>query len=169
MNQRRTLQIRLILASTILAACIGCDQTTKFVATRTLPLEVRHSYWSDIVRLEYSLNPGGFLSLGSDLPGPIRQAVFLGFNSLLTLALCVYLWRNRQMSHAFFASLVLIIAGGLGNMIDRACNDGLVTDFLNIGIGPVRTGIFNVADIAITAGAIAAVYFSWRQTHVVAR
>ncbi|QDU31500.1 lipoprotein signal peptidase [Anatilimnocola aggregata] len=162
MHQRSTNRLRWLLALLILASCIGCDQATKFVATKALQPQARHSFCADTVRFEYSLNPGGFLSLGADLPGEVRQGLFLCCNSLLTLALCTYLWRNHQISLTFFASLVLVVAGGLGNMIDRACNNGLVTDFLNIGIGPVRTGIFNVADIAITGGALAAIVLSWR-------
>ena len=54
-----------------------------------------------------------------------------------------------------FVSFVFILYGGIGNLIDRICNNGLVTDFINFGIGPIRTGIFNVADMAITSGAIA--------------
>ena len=45
-----------------------------------------------------------------------------------------------------------MLAGGIGNLIDRVFHGGLVIDFLNMGIGPVRTGIFNVADMAIMAG-----------------
>jgi len=46
----------------------------------------------------------------------------------------------------------------MGNLIDRVWNNGLVTDFINVGIGPVRTGVFNVADLAVTFGAIAVGY-----------
>jgi signal peptidase II len=46
----------------------------------------------------------------------------------------------------------LIIGGGFSNLLDRLYNDGLVVDFMNAGIGPVRTGIFNLADVAIMAG-----------------
>jgi signal peptidase II len=43
--------------------------------------------------------------------------------------------------------LALLAASGIGNLIDRLLFDGRVTDFLNIGIGSLRTGIFNVADV----------------------
>jgi signal peptidase II len=49
-------------------------------------------------------------------------------------------------------AVVLLLAGGIGNLIDRLFHGGLVIDFLNVGIGPLRTGIFNVADVAIMAG-----------------
>jgi signal peptidase II len=48
----------------------------------------------------------------------------------------------------------LFCGGGLGNWIDRVARSGYVVDFLQCGIGPVRTGIFNLADVAVMAGAL---------------
>jgi signal peptidase II len=56
-----------------------------------------------------------------------------------------------------------ILAGGIGNMIDRVTNAGKVTDFMNLGLGPVRTGIFNVADMAITGGAMLLAWYWMRE------
>jgi signal peptidase II len=50
------------------------------------------------------------------------------------------------------AALGLIVGGGLGNWIDRILHDGNVTDFVSVGLGPLRTGIFNFADVAVMAG-----------------
>jgi len=55
---------------------------------------------------------------------------------------------------ARFIALGLVAGGGISNLIDRLFYDGRVTDFLNIGIGSFRTGIFNLADMAILAGAL---------------
>lgn len=52
------------------------------------------------------------------------------------------------------AGLRLALGGAIGNLIDRVRFDGLVIDFMNLGIGPLRTGIFNVADVAISVGAV---------------
>ena len=49
-------------------------------------------------------------------------------------------------------SSTLIISGGLGNLIDRMVNQGAVIDFMNIGLGSIRTGVFNGADLAIMVG-----------------
>jgi signal peptidase II len=67
------------------------------------------------------------------------------------------------MHQAQFVALGLLLAGGVGNLIDRINQNGHVTDFLNVGIGPVRTGIFNVADMAIMAGAGLLFWLSFRQ------
>lgn len=112
------------------------------------------------VRLEYALNPGGFLSLGSSLPDHVRSWVFVGLNSCMMLALCAYLVLNRHVSFAIFVCGVFILAGGIGNQIDRVCQNGLVTDFVSVGVGRVRTGVFNVADMALTFGAVAAMFLS---------
>ena len=47
-------------------------------------------------------------------------------------------------------AFALILGGGLSNMWDRILHSGFVVDFMNLGIGSLRTGIFNVADMAIT-------------------
>jgi signal peptidase II len=61
-------------------------------------------------------------------------------------------------------SLALILAGGLGNIIDRIFNDRHVTDFMNVGIGnTLRTGIFNVADMCVTAGVIGLLIISFTE------
>jgi len=78
----------------------------------------------------------------------------------MMLALCAYLLLSRHVSFAVFVSGVFILAGGIGNQIDRVSQNGLVTDFVSVGVGPVRTGVFNVADMAVTFGAIAAMSLS---------
>lgn len=52
----------------------------------------------------------------------------------------------------------LVLSGGLGNLVDLIINDGRVIDFMNIGIGSLRTGIFNVADVCITVGVVVLVF-----------
>jgi len=146
---------RLTLALAILSSFIGCDQATKKYATETLQHSEPQSYLGDTVRLDYALNPGGFLSLGSQLSETARFRVFVGFNLCLLTAVTVFLFYNWNVRLTIFVSLTYILAGGIGNLIDRISNHGLVTDFLNVGVGPLRTGIFNVADVGIVFGAVA--------------
>jgi signal peptidase II len=56
-------------------------------------------------------------------------------------------------------SFALIIAGGLGNIIDRLLFDRHVTDFMILSISHLRTGIFNFADVCVSAGAIGLILF----------
>ena len=113
------------------------------------------SYFADTIRLDFAQNPGGFLSLGSNLPDSFRTTVFIAMNSFMMLGLICYICIKRNVPLMLFVALVLVLSGGIGNLIDRVCNDGLVTDFINVGIGPIRTGVFNVADMAVLFGAIA--------------
>ena len=131
----------------LVATTIGCDQVTKHAASTQLMGLPRQSYLGDTVRLEYAENPGAFLSLGASLPQWARVALFSVGTGLFcgTLAL-----RRLWPTHALLA-FSLIAAGGVSNLIDRLAH-GTVIDFMNIGVGQLRTGIFNVADVAIMLG-----------------
>jgi signal peptidase II len=159
MNLARIFQNRLVLALVVGVLCIALDQATKEVARRYLPGTGQHSYLADTFRLEFALNTGGFLSLGGQLSPAVRIAIFIVFNALAMALLTVFLIIKRDAPLIVFLSMVLIIAGGLGNLIDRVIDNGRVTDFMNMGIGPIRTGIFNVADIAVTVGTV--IVFVW--------
>jgi signal peptidase II len=132
-------------------ATIGCDRVTKHAASAMLDGEPDRSYMADTVRLGYVENTGGFLSLGSDLPPVVRTAVFSVATGLALIALIAIAVRKIHDSLPALG-LVLFVAGGSSNWIDRIAR-GSVVDFLNVGIGPLRTGVFNVADVAIMFGA----------------
>lgn len=70
------------------------------------------------------------------------------------LGFLLYLVFSTKQNHWSLIALSLVFAGGSSNFFDRAVNNGVVVDFLNIGIGSVRTGIFNIADIAILVGCL---------------
>ena len=124
---------------------------TKHFATLLLEGEPARSYLGDTVRITYAENAGGFLSLGASLPDSVRTAVFTVATGLVMLALASVALRGRW-SGVRLTALVLFLAGGASNWIDRALQ-GSVVDFLNVGIGPLRTGIFNVADVGVMLGA----------------
>lgn len=145
--------VRRLATAVVLAGCVGCDQATKHVAASLLPEGERVSLLGGVVRLELARNAGAFLGMGSSLGQGARTAVFVWGTAALVLgALVVALRRRTPSSVALGAALVA--GGGLGNLWDRVADGGLVTDFLNLGVGPLRTGIFNVADVAIMAGAV---------------
>jgi len=135
----------------VVAATIGCDRVTKHAATTMLSGAPGRSYLADTVRLEYAENPGAFLSLGADLTPPARTALLTVANGLLLLALIVFAVR-RTLAGRPALGLALFAAGGASNWIDRIAR-GSVVDFLNVGVASVRTGVFNVADVAIMLGA----------------
>lgn len=135
----------------LVAATVGCDRVTKHLAAENLAAGPTHSFLADTIRLTYAENAGGFLSLGAGLPPALRTLVFTVAVGGILLALAVMAWRHRGSAwHA--AAFALFIAGGASNWFDRI-ESGRVVDFLNVGIGGLRTGVFNVADVAIMLGA----------------
>jgi signal peptidase II len=108
------------------------------------------SYLADTVRVAYAENTGGFLSLGASLPPVARTALFSVATGIAILMLVIIAVRRRTNGLARLG-VTLFVAGGASNWIDRIVR-GSVVDFLNVGVGPVRTGIFNVADMAIMLG-----------------
>ena len=136
----------------VLFGTVGCDQATKVVARKHLQGMETMSYLGDTFRLTYAENHGAFLGLGSTLPEGVRTLIFTVFVAIFLVGLGVWLFRGEAKSYTAIVASSLIIGGGIGNLIDRIAFDGGVTDFLNIGIGTLRTGIFNVADVWIMAG-----------------
>ena len=87
------------------------------------------------------------------MPEGVRRGIFLvGVGAVLVAAL-VWLLRARATTPARTAAAVLMIGGGLANFLDRL-PDGRVTDYVVLSAGPLRTGVFNLADAAILTGAI---------------
>ena len=148
---------KIFFLAVLMLSCVGCDQATKRLAQFTLKDSKPLSYLSNTFRLEYAENKGAFLSLGSSLPDFERFLVLTLFSSALLIAMSLYVCLSKRMQPAEIAGYGLIIAGGLSNMIDRIFV-GAVVDFMNIGIGSLRTGIFNVADVAIMVGLFAVVF-----------
>jgi signal peptidase II len=139
-----------VLLCLLLAGTAGCDRVTKHLAVTTLAGMPEQSYLGDTIRLDYHENAGGFLSAGATWRPSVRTAVFQGANAIFLLGALVMAVRY-QWSRWAGVGLMLFLAGGLSNLVDRIAM-GSVIDFLNIGIGPIRTGIFNVADVAIMLG-----------------
>lgn len=143
---------RLAIIAVLLVVCVGCDQGTKVLASRYLAGIGSVSLLGGAVRFQYSENPGAMLSLGAHLPERARFWVFGIFVGMVLVGLLWYVIRDTTLSWATVVGLSLVLGGGASNLIDRLSNNGAVIDFMNIGVGRLRTGIFNVADVAIFGG-----------------
>jgi signal peptidase II len=141
---------------------IGCDRVTKHLAAVALSEAPAHSFMMDTVRLEYAENAGAFLGLGATWPAVVRTGLFTVGNAILLLVVVVAAARDRW-SGPVLVGTALLVAGGASNLVDRIAR-GRVIDFMNVGIGPLRTGIFNVADMAVLLGAIIVAFTTWRST-----
>lgn len=149
---------RYLIFFLILFSVVGCDQATKSIARKTLAPFVQSSYLGDTVRVQLMENPGAFLSLGAGMDSTARFSVLVIGTFIFLFGLTLFLILKKNLSLWTMTALTLILAGGIGNLIDRVIR-GTVTDFLNLGIGSIRTGIFNIADVAITAGVVM-IFFS---------
>lgn len=143
---------RFALILVVLVGCVGCDQTTKSVAQSYLPSTEAWSFLGDTVRLQLTHNTGAFLGLGSSMPEFWRHLLFSVGGTALLFGLLGYALLAKHLHPVGVFAIALYFAGGVSNVIDRWTYGGYVVDFLNVGIGPFRTGIFNFADMFIMAG-----------------
>jgi len=107
-----------------------------------------------VVRILLVENTGAFLSLGGRLAESVRFAVFVVLVGAALVAGAVWLFRGaggRPFGES--AGVALIVGGGIGNVIDRIAR-GRVVDFVQLRLGPLHTGVFNLADAAIVAGIV---------------
>jgi len=139
-----------LLLLVAIVTTIGCDQVTKRIATSELAARPGRSYLGGAVRLEYAENTGGFLGVGANLAPQARRGIFTAATGLLLLAV-VGVAVHQRWNGLLLVGVTLFVAGGASNWVDRF-GRGSVVDFMVVGLGPIRTGIFNVADVAIMIG-----------------
>jgi signal peptidase II len=137
------------------------DLITKELAVRYLsPPHIPHSIVGDVVRFTLAYNPGAAFSMSL---GDKSRFIFGTF----AIVACVILWRLYRASqpgeNARVLALALAWGGAAGNLIDRFRPRASVVDFIDIGVGNVRFWTFNVADSAVTIGAILLALVLWRE------
>jgi signal peptidase II len=144
--------MRTLLLVAIMFVIAILDQTTKAAVMHSL--DSPRSYLGGHLMLLRAENSGAFLSLGAALPEGVRILIFSGVVAVgLSIAAYVLL-AGKMQTRSDEIALAMIIAGGFGNLIDRVRFHGRVTDFLYLQAGPLHTGVFNVADMAITGGVV---------------
>jgi signal peptidase II len=156
--------IRIALFCILSLSLISWDKVSKDLAKIHLRDKGVRSYLDDTIRLIYVENTGAAMSFADNL-NPTASFWLLGILPLVILiGLFVYVVRHiHEMRTVRLVGFSLIFAGGLGNILERLISDRHVTDFMNIGIMNVRTGIFNFADLWITSGVICLLF--WRRQH----
>lgn len=143
----KALFILLPLACTAIA-----DQALKALARASL-YHSNKSYLFGILQLELTFNSGAFLGLGAKLSPQLRFWIF----TILPLLIVFIIWWHTifsNISRLLAVSWSFIAAGVLSNCIDRFLFNGPITDFVLISIGPLHTGVFNLADALVLFGAI---------------
>lgn len=150
------------LVGFVLSLSVALDQTTKRIAEQILSESVVHSYLFDTVRFHFIKNPGAFLGFGSNYSSGVKFCLFILLPILFLIGALIFLWFAKDLKMSQRLMIALMVGGGIGNMIDRLIFSGLVTDFINVGIGPIRTGIFNIADMILMTGAIGLLILGFR-------
>jgi signal peptidase II len=162
---KRWLKVALFCLSSL--SLISWDRVTKDLAKEHLKDKAEHSYFHDSFRLQYVENTGAVMSFADGLP-KVTSFWLLGILplSFLVCFLIYTIRRSRNLALSKLLAFSLIFAGGIGNIIDRLLFDRHVTDFMNLGILNLRTGIFNFADVWITAGVVYLILFSRKKRDI---
>lgn len=156
----RKKQIILTLGVFCVNFCV--DRLTKSAAIAFLRGKEPVVLLQRLIILSYTENTGAFLSLGEGWNIYVKYCVLLIIPLLTGAAVMIYLALREQSVFRIITGSC-IAGGGAGNLVDRLFNNFSVVDFMNFGIGPVRTGILNVADMSVTFGAIVLLWHELRQ------
>ena len=152
---------RIVLTLIILLCNFSLDRITKLLAVHFLEGEENISFFYNTVILKYVENTGAFLSIGSNWPDSLKYI----FMIIIPIGVCLYglyYCAFKLEDKSLVIIIVSIIGGGLGNLLDRLVYDFHVVDFINFGIGSLRTGILNVADMSVTFGVFFLVIYTFK-------
>jgi signal peptidase II len=142
------------------AIVLVLDLVTKIVAEATLLRTPGISVLGDWFQLRLVYNQGAAFGLHL---GPYSRWIFLTV-AVIAVFVLQRMSRTSPLGDSFRQLALGLVAGGAaGNLIDRIRSERGVVDFLDVGIGALRWPTFNVADIAVSCGAIALVISMWRE------
>jgi signal peptidase II len=135
----------------IILLTVGCDQVSKEL-TR---IKVEPREYISVIGEHFMLtnvgNTGAMLGFGQHFPPIVKRLFLQGLPLLVLLVLLFRILTKTNLNLLLLIGFALVIGGGIGNLIDRIVH-GSVTDFFQIRLGFFRTGIFNIADVAVTTG-----------------
>ena len=143
------------------------DVVTKAIAVATLaPALIPHSVFGEFARLTLVYNRGAAFGIHV---WPYSRPIF----AVLTIAALGILWRLYRASDPSdrkrVIALALVSAGAVGNLIDRVRSSRGVVDFIDLGTATWRWPTFNIADIAVTTGAVLLAMVLWEEDRAAAR
>ncbi len=142
----------------IVAAVVGLDYLTKQLVVHTL----RHYDQVDVVgqyvRLTFIENTGAAFGIHI---GAYDRLFFLTLTGLALCALALMYWVTPARDRMRLVAIALLCGGAVGNLIDRVRSASGVIDFIDLGIGDLRWPVFNLADLAVTTGAILLALSLW--------
>lgn len=146
-------------AAAIVVGVVGVDQYTKHVAVENLLRHVPRPVVGDAVRFTLTYNPGAAFGMHF---GDASRLVFTVL-TLVILGFLVRLYRSLPPTErALRLAIATVMGGALGNLVDRFRSPLGVVDFIDVGVGDARFWTFNVADSAVSVGAVLLVLLLWR-------
>lgn len=145
----------------ITGGIVLADAFTKLLAVdRLAPIHTPHPVLGDVLRWTLVYNPGAAFGLHL---GPWSRWIFI----VLTFVALGVLWSMYRQSvpeaRLKVIALATIAGGAIGNLVDRVRSSRGVVDFIDVGVGDWRWPTFNIADIAVSCGAIALAIVLWRE------
>lgn len=142
---------RYALVFGLMAVSIGIDRWTKGLAVQYLQGRPLREVAGEFFQLVFVENQGAFLSFGAGLPDAVRFIALTILPSLLLVGLLLYTLFSSRLNTWQIIAFSLICGGGMSNLYDRIL-EGKVVDFMIMAAGPLRTGVFNTADVCIMIG-----------------
>ncbi|HVM43291.1 MAG TPA: signal peptidase II [Gemmatimonadales bacterium] len=142
----------------VVAAIVALDLLTKLIAVRALPPYLGVPLVGDAFQLRLVYNSGAAFGLNV---GDHSRWIFMGLSIAAIVVLISMLRTTRPGDRLRLYALAAICAGAFGNLIDRVRSPRGVVDFLDVGVGALRWPTFNVADMAVTCGAVALALSLW--------
>jgi signal peptidase II len=136
-----------------MAAVVAVDQATKAVVRYTLPLHESRSIIPQFLDLTHVQNTGAAFGLLNATDFPYKPIVMIVVAAAALVAIAAYATQLGFHERLARFGLALILGGAVGNLIDRATS-GYVIDFVDVYWGSAHFWAFNVADAAITMGAV---------------
>ena len=151
----------------IILAVIVLDRVTKLIAEARLPRYLGVPVLGDVLNLQLVYNRGAAFGIHV---GDYSRWVFMALTVVALVVLASMARHTKTGDGPRFYAIAAVMAGAAGNLIDRVRSGRGVVDFLDVTIGPLHWPTFNVADMAISCGAVALALALWsegRVTHAV--
>ena len=147
----------------IILAVIVLDRVTKLIAEARLPRYLGVPVLGEFFHLQLVYNRGAAFGIHV---GDLSRWVFMAL-TLVALVVLASMARHTKTGDGLrFYAIAAVMAGAAGNLIDRVRSSRGVVDFLDVTIGSFHWPTFNVADMAISCGAVALALSLWSEGRV---
>src|SRR5205814_10260236 len=144
----------------VVLGVVVLDLVTKVIVVRSLPSHMPVRVAGDWVTLQLVYNRGAAFGIHV---GDYSRVVFTALALLALVVLGTMVRQTSEDQRVRLLALGLVCGGAVGNLIDRIRSTRGVVDFIDVGVGALRWPTFNVADMAVTCGAITLALVLWAQ------